>query len=115
MPDPTPAAELRTAAERLRYLLHPDGMPEPIREGWTQLPYPAKQGVVTVPGEERPVLMAFWGGVSEYVTAMQPSVGLALADWLEWMIRAEDGARIAIPAAALAVARAVNTPTEEPT
>lgn len=82
MPEPTPAAELRTAAGRLRYLLHPDGMPEQIRTGWTQLAYPAKQGVITVPGQEQPVLMAFWGGVSEYATAMQPTVGAALAEWL---------------------------------
>ena len=92
MPDPTPADELRAASARLRYLLHPDGMPEPIRANWTQLPYPEKQGVITVPGEERPVLMAFWGGVSEYLTAVQPGVGALLADWLEHAAVKQDAA-----------------------
>lgn len=83
MPDLTPADELRAASARLKYLLHPDGMPEQIRANWTQLEPPEKQGVITVPGEERPVLMAFWGGISECLVAVQPSVGEALADWLD--------------------------------
>jgi hypothetical protein len=82
MPDLTTAEELRAAADRLKWLLHPDGMPEQIRTGWTQQPFPAQQGVITVPGEDVPVAMAYWGGVTEYVVAMQPTVGEGLAKWL---------------------------------
>jgi len=82
MPDLNPADELRAASGRLKWLLHPDGMPEQIRAGWTQQPFPAQQGVITVPGEEVPVALGCWGGVSEYMVAMQPTVGEGLAKWL---------------------------------
>ena len=105
MPDVTPADELRAASGRLKWLLHPDGMPEQIRSGWTQLPYPAQQGVITVPGEETPVLAAMWGGVSEYLVAVQPSVGESLARWLE--SAADDAEQIGPDPRAVATARAI--------
>lgn len=43
-----------------------------------------------------------------YIAAMHPGVGAALADWLEWQAAALDEGRIAIPDAALAVARQIN-------
>jgi hypothetical protein len=115
MPDLTPAETPSVAAERLRYLLHPDGMPEQIRADWTQQPFPAQQGVITVPGEDTPVLAAFWGGVTEYLVAMQPTVGEALATWLETEAASNAGdedhagctAQTCTLTAALATARAI--------
>lgn len=46
--------------------------------------------------------------VGEYIALMSPAVGLALADWLKQTLRAVEEGRIAIPAEALAIARAIN-------
>jgi hypothetical protein len=131
MPDLTPAAELRAAAARLRYLLHSDGMPEPVQQARWQLD-PERMGSITAVGETRPIAQAFWGGVGDYMIAMQPAVGAALADWLDDAARSCDATVIAAkhvwplgsdeseafireqtPTHALAVARSLNTPTEE--
>lgn len=76
----TAAETLRAASVRLRELTANVGhVPTP----WIQQPFPAKQGVLTAPGEDTPILMAFWGGLSEYVTTMHPGVALALSNWLD--------------------------------
>ncbi|GAQ52098.1 hypothetical protein [Streptomyces acidiscabies] len=51
---------------------------------------------------------------AEYIATMDPSVGLALADWLDWQARALTEGHIATPDAALAVARQIlGTPETE--
>ena len=82
MPDLSPAETLTAAAERLKWLLHEDGMPEQIRGLWLA-PSDGIHGSITAPGQDVPVAQAFWGGVAEYAAAMHPGVGLALVDWLE--------------------------------
>jgi hypothetical protein len=71
---------LRAASARLRELNADVGhVPTP----WIQKPFPEKQGVLTAPGEDAPILLAFWGGVSEYVATLHPGVALALSNWLD--------------------------------
>jgi len=118
MPDLTPAAELRAAAERLRehvgYLHLSD-----VRGPWSvhagPSGYPQSVNNVGVPihvcstytDPKAPPVMA------NYIALMHPGVGRAIADWLEQTARALEYWRTAIPDAALAVARSLNTPTEE--
>lgn len=82
MPDLSPAETLTAAAERLKWLLHEDGMPEQIRRPWIA-PSDGVHGSIIVPGQDVPVAQAFWGGVAEYAATMHPGVGLALVDWLQ--------------------------------
>lgn len=56
-------------------------MPEPVRANWQASD--TMKGQIAVPGQPAPVAQAFWGGVAEYMVAMQPTVGVALADWLD--------------------------------
>ncbi|WP_327066797.1 hypothetical protein [Kitasatospora sp. NBC_01302] len=94
MTDQTPAETLRTAAERLQWLLHPDGMPERIRRPWLA-PADGMQGRITVPDEDVPVAVAMWGGAAEYIAAMHPGVGLALVDWLKREAKSHEAAVVA--------------------
>ncbi|WP_158679187.1 hypothetical protein [Streptomyces sp. Tu 6176] len=43
-----------------------------------------------------------------YAATMGPALGCALADWLDWQARALTEGQIAVPEAAVAVARAIN-------
>lgn len=101
----TAAETLRAASARLRELTADIGhVPTP----WIQQPYPAKQGVLTAPGEETPILMAFWGSVSEYAAAMNPAVGLALSNWLDQAADAFEGVECPDDEPALVLARLIN-------
>lgn len=105
MPEPSPASELRTAAARLRVAAEPA---PPCQhpgcgccEGWHK-----------VDADGQTVCTGCDYDAHRYVSPGYPmpdGMGPLLAEWLEWMVRAERGASIAIPAEALAVARHVNT------
>lgn len=92
----TPAALLRRAAEHLRTLAA-EATPGPWALRWT-----GQDLQVHGPGQEYPYSVAEWGyavatwepeasqqraecdtGNADYLAAMHPGVGLALADWLD--------------------------------
>jgi len=118
MPTPTPADEIRTAAETLRQLVTFLG---DCRGPWTvgtpPSGYPQSISNVGVPYcvadcHEDPSIPAFT--IAPYIAAMHPGVGKALAGWLEsWtgIDFREDAAMPEDARHALAVARAVNAAT----
>jgi hypothetical protein len=120
MPDLTPAAELRAAAERLRQAAT-TATPGP----WHVTVCGPNDDDAYVVSPSRPVVIAEEpagaGGQQDaaFIAAMHPGVGLALADWLD-AVSSDIGdhseclgkARCEL-ASALAVARSINTPTEE--
>jgi hypothetical protein len=114
MPDLTPAAELRAAAERLRQAATA-ATPGP----WHVTVCGPNDDDAYVVSPSRPVVIAEEpagaGGQRDaaFIAAMHPGVALALAEWLEQTVRALEYWRTAIPDEALAVARSLNTPTEE--
>lgn len=69
-----------------------------VGRGWRSYHDEPPTAMFYVADAETPELAA-------YIAAMHPGVGLALADWLEWQAAALVEGRIAIPDAALAVAR----------
>ncbi|MFI1166517.1 hypothetical protein ACH4UM_23675 [Streptomyces sp. NPDC020801] len=111
----TPADELRAAADKLRRICNA-AAPGP----WTiskVSPYtdpllmsrfeetPDNEGVLVVGNVDlEPEDQAV-------VQLLHPGVGVALADWLEWQSAALTEGHIALPDAALAVARAINGST----
>lgn len=107
----TPAEELRTAAARLRELaeraIHED------RPRWNTGHTLGSRSPVVVDHAETPSVLietyaARLEAVNRYIAAMDPALGVALASWLEWQLRALDEGGIAAPDAALAVARQIN-------
>jgi hypothetical protein len=100
----SPSDELRTAATRLRSLATA-ATPGPWEQtgigdyGWT-VSSSSSALVDTVDSEEG-------RADADYIAAMHPGVGLALAAWLE--SEAEFGLNPGIDPAALTVARAINT------
>lgn len=116
-----PADELRTAAQTLRDLATA-ATPGPWRQHDTHLGQHGHTATV-LSGERNTTELRAWlptmshdywdetrnvWNDATYIAAMHPGVGKALADWLDWQASAVDEARIAIPAAALAVARQIN-------
>ena len=121
----TPAAELRAAAEKLRDLAAAVGDPDRPGRPWHtdqcgdksrgECPCIVAQGHTSttsgvstslnyIADTEHPDLAA-------YIAAMDPSVGLALADWLD--SAAEDAEQIGADHHALAVARRILGTTEQ--
>lgn len=108
----TEPEEFHAAAAKLREAVQYVGhIPVP----WVQPPYPAKQGCLISPNADTPILLAFWGGISEYVATLHPAVPAALADWLDHFAttRYDPAAGIQVTdqshQVALAVVRAINT------
>ena len=124
----TPADELRTAAEKIRELI--DGVP---RDLWGDRPWHVEAcsdkatgdcPCIVTQGEYKPfdqpqvpmiqyVADAETTGHANYIAAMHPGVGLALADWLESTAESLDstthpGWQETVAPHALAVARAIN-------
>jgi hypothetical protein len=118
-----PTDELRAAADRIRKLV--SDLPE---NGWGDRPWHVEEcsdtddmspcPCIVAQGEYRefdqpqePLIQyvadAETVEYGAFIAVMHPGVGLALADWLEWQARALNGG-IAIPDAALAVARQIN-------
>ncbi|MBZ6102756.1 hypothetical protein [Streptomyces olivaceus] len=114
----TPADELRAAADKIRQLAtaaaddsgntawkasrhFPDQPDSTFTTLWAVGVKPLLRG-----GRRPPAYVS--APVGDYAATMDPAVGLALADWLEWQAAALDEGRIAIPDAALAVARQIN-------
>lgn len=119
MPDLTPAEELRTAAATLKSAARTAGGSE-----WTADHFP--EGTVVRPTDSTHSLFQLHADgiraagtpcvsqpVGAWMALMGPGMGPLLADWLEWMVRAEHGASIAIPTEALALARKINAKTKE--
>jgi hypothetical protein len=131
MPETPPAAELRAAAARLRELAKA-ATPGPWRQHDTHLgQYGYAATVLSGEGNDTD-LRAWLPSMSQepwdetrnvwpdaaYIAAMGPTVGLALADWLDYVAELTDSvakhrADAATPdapwlAPALAVARAIN-------
>lgn len=113
----TAADELRTAAQKIRTLAtaaandsgntawkasrhFPDQPNSTFTTLWAVGVKPLLRG-----GRRPPAYVS--APVGDYAAAVDPALGLALADWLEWQATALDGG-IAIPDAALAVARTIN-------
>lgn len=101
-----PADELRTAAEKLRKLAT-GAAPGP----WTVNIW---GNVLTARDEEMAEVWPLGSGTgnAEFIAAMHPGVGIALADWLDFeaaLIRRVPGAELrGRTERALAVARAIN-------
>lgn len=123
----SPADELRTAAEKIRRLVA--DLPA---NGWSNRPWHVEEcsdtddmspcPCIVAQGEYRefdqpqePLIQYVADAETiehgAYIAAMHPGVGTALADWLEWQVRAHAEASVAIPDAAFAVARAINGTT----
>ncbi|MFB6787653.1 hypothetical protein ACFCWT_13355 [Streptomyces olivaceus] len=100
----TPADELRTAADKIRRLAKaisaPDERDQAFHADGTDVTQ-GRTGLYDVATTQTTEL-------ATYIAAMHPGVGLALADWLEWQAAALADGHIAIPDAALAVARQIN-------
>lgn len=106
-----PAEELRTASARLRELAeratHED------RPHWNTGRTLGSRSPVVVDHAETPSVLietyaARLEAANRYIAAMDPALGMALADWLEWQAAALSEGGIAIPDAAITVARAIN-------
>lgn len=101
----TPTDELRAAAAKIRALATavsaPDPALQPFHAEGRDVTQGRTPGLYEVATTQTPAL-------ADYIAAMDPTVGLALANWLEWQARAFTEGHIAIPEAALAVARALN-------
>lgn len=101
----TPADQLRTAAEKLRHLAG-IASPGPWRttgagdHGWT-VSMPSSGLAIETEDSEQGAVDA------DYIAAMHPGVGTALADWLD--SAAVDAEQIGADHRALAVARLINT------
>lgn len=117
---PTPADELKTAATTLRKLAFAAG-----GEAWTADHH--DRGTIVHPTDSTHSLFMLAADgmraagtpcvirpVGAYMAAVGPNVGEMFAALLEQAVRALDEGRIAIPAEALAVARAVNAATHTP-
>ena len=109
----TPADELRTAADRLRKLLDaPELTPGP----WLSLDHGDRMLYDGPGAEDQPPIYVIDepmsnGANADYIEAMHPGVGAALADWLEsWtgIDLYEAGSLPEDARHALAVARAIN-------
>lgn len=96
----TPANELRTAAEKIRRL----AMGAPANnQPWRYAKGLPSDSVRTATGWE--VAYGDAPGDLQYIAAMHPGVGLALADWLS--SAADDAQQIGADPHALAVARQI--------
>lgn len=113
----TPADKLRAAAEKLRKLTG-QAIEGPWTATWSEQQYELKGPSSVDPIAEWTYAIATWEpkaseqraecdtADADYIAAMHPGVGLALADWLE--SEAEFGADPGIGPAALTVARLIN-------
>ncbi|MFC7817594.1 hypothetical protein ACFUTR_23470 [Streptomyces sp. NPDC057367] len=111
----TPADELRTAADKLRELLDHLG---DCRGPWyvvnrEQRPYPQRIDNIGVPYVVASTTTdpSHPPTIADYICAMHPGVGKALADWLESWVGIDFNEHAAMAgdlAHALAVARRIN-------
>lgn len=122
MPDLTPAAEIRAAAALVRS--HAEAASADAGTPWTSHPRRPEQADSVADIRSTPFKMLLHGAapygrgpfvtgpVGRWIALVDPAVGLLLAAWLD--SAAEDAEQIGADHHALALARAINTPTEEP-